>query len=128
MGNEVELRVIALIQDEHAQVLLLAMKDAPAIYYYPNLVLSCESETPSSFYSPIYGRLLIDRAVKAGLLVKEDDSFIPPENTPNVENVEVPEYFSYPKSHISVKDLRNEEIVFHGRLCTSRGMDGQNDM
>lgn len=128
MGNEVELRVVALIQDEHAQVLLLTMKDTPAVYYYPNLVLSCENETPSASYSPIYGRLLVDRAVKAGLLTKEDDAYVPLENTPNVENVEVPEYFTYPTTHISVKDMRNEEIVFHGRLCTSRGMDCQNDM
>ena len=128
MGNDVELRVVALIQDEHAQVLLLTMKDAPAIYFYPNLVLSCENETPAASYSPIYGRLLIDRAVKAGLLTKESDAFVPPKDASNVENVEVPEYYIYPKTHISVKDLRDDNIVLHGRLCTSRGMDCKNDM
>ena len=77
-------------------------------------------------YSSVYGRLLIDRAMKAGLLKEETESvYVPVENK---ENVEVGEYYKYPGCHITISDLREKEITIKGRVCTSRGMDGKNDM
>ena len=74
----------------------------------------------------MYGRLLIDRAVKAGLFKEDEDSHIVP--VESVTDVEVPAYYGYEMGHVSVKDLRSENVVIKGRLCTSRGMDGKNDM
>ena len=125
MGDEIEMKVVAMIQDEHAQVLLLDLGKTPSIYLYPNLVISCQDSDPSSSYSPIYGRLLIDRAVKAGLLSEGENGVVPIQN---VETVELSTYHDYPESCVSVKDLREEGIVVKGRLCSSGGMDGKSDM
>ena len=106
--------------------MLLDIGAVPSIYRYPHIVISCENEKEEQSYSSIYGRLLIDRAVKAGLLEEETESkYIPKEDA---NNVEVGEYYAYPPSHISVHDLRDEKISIQGRLCTSRGIDGKNDM
>lgn len=96
------------------------------MYRYPNLVLSCQDKESHSSYSPVYGRLLIHRAVLAGLLKEEGESQVLP--VKDVTNVEVPEYHAYEPGFISVKDLRSENLVIQGRMCTSRGMDGKNDM
>ena len=40
----------------------------------------------------------------------------------DVENAEVEGYYSYPDTHVSVKDLRGEDIVLKTKLCTKRGM------
>ena len=96
------------------------------MYRYSNLVLSCKDKESHSSYSPVYGRLLIHRAVLAGLLKEEGESQVLP--VKDVTDVEVPEYHAYEPAHISVKDLRSENLVLQGRLCTSRGMDGKNDM
>lgn len=106
--------------------LLLDIGAIPSIYRYPHVVISCQDEKDEDSYSSIYGRLLIDRAAKAGLLKEESEGKYVPER--DVSDFEVDEYYAYPKSHLSVKDLREEEIVLHGRLCTSRGMDGKSDM
>ena len=42
--------------------------------------------------------------------------------------MEVGEYYNYPGCHITISDLREKEITIKGRVCTSRGMDGKNDM
>ena len=77
-------------------------------------------------YSEVYGRLLIDRALKAGLLTKESDSlYVPIES---VENQPVAEYYNYPETQITVKDLRELNLSIKGKLCTSRGMDKENYM
>lgn len=90
------------------------------------MVLSCEDKNDNESYSAVYGRLLIDRAVKAGLLKEETESVYIP--VKNVENVEVGEYYNYPECHITITDLREKNMVIKGRVCTSRGMDGKNDM
>ena len=95
------------------------------IYRYPNLVISCEGEKDHD-YSEVYGRLLIDRALKAGLLTKESDSLYVPVET--VVNHPVAEYYHYPETQITVTDLRERELSIKGRLCTSRGMDQENTM
>ena len=69
----------------------------------------------------MYGRLLVDRAVMDGLLIEESMNVYVPKK--DVENVEVEGYYSYPVTHVSVKDLRSEGIVLKGKLCTGRGMD-----
>ena len=92
------------------------------------MVLSCENSEENASYSSVYGRLLIDRAVKAGLLQEKEGSesvFVP---VSNVEEVEVGEYYHYPPCHISIQDLREKKIKIKGRVCTSRGMDGKKDM
>lgn len=106
--------------------MLLDLGAIPSIYRYPHVVISCQDEKDEDSYSSIYGRLLIDRAVKAGLLKEESEGKYVSEK--DVADVEVGEYYAYPKSHVSVKDLREEKMTLHGRLCTSRGMDGKSDM
>ena len=131
MGDEVEMKVIAMVSDEHAQVvclcnlaslqLVLDIGNVESCYRYPHIVLSCDDEDRTSAYSSVYGRLLVDRAVMDGLLIEESmNAYVPKDN---VENVEVEGYYSYPVTHVSVKDLRNEGIVLKGKLCTGRGMD-----
>lgn len=89
-------------------------------------MISCQDKEDNAMYSSVYGRLLIDRAMKAGLLKEETESvYVPVENK---ENVEVGEYYNYPGCHITITDLREKEITIKGRVCTSRGMDGKNDM
>ena len=106
--------------------MLLDIGAIPSVYRYPHIVISCENEKDEQSYSSIYGRLLIDRAVKAGLLEEETESKYIPKG--DIDNIEVNEYYAYPPSHLSVHDLRNEKLSIQGRLCTSRGMDGKNDM
>ena len=92
------------------------------------MVVSCEDAEENASYSSVYGRLLIDRAVKAGLLQEKEGSasvYVP---VSNVENREVGEYYHYPPCHISIQDLRERQVVLKGRVCTSRGMDGKKDM
>lgn len=96
-----------------------------SIYRYPHIVLSCEHEQEEQSYSAIYGRLLIDRAVKKGLLTEIDSKAVPKGDFTSIEGEE---YYAYPKNHISVVDLSKEELTIQGRLCTSRGMDGKHDM
>ena len=131
MGDEVEMKVIAMVSDEHAQVvclcnlaslqLVLDIGNVESCYRYPHIVLSCDDEDRTSAYSSVYGRLLVDRAVMDGLLIEESmNAYVPKDN---VENVEVEGYYSYPVTHVSVKDLRNEGLVLKGKLCTGRGMD-----
>ena len=60
-----------------------------------------------------------------GLLEEKDSVHIP---KGNYDGVEGDEYYAYPQNHITVVDLRQDEITFQGHLCTSRGMDGENDM
>lgn len=77
--------------------MLLDIGAVPSIYRLPHIVISCENEKEEQSYSSIYGRLLIDRAVKAGLLEEETESkYIPKEDA---NNVEVGEYYAYPPSH-----------------------------
>ena len=96
-----------------------------SIYRYPHIVLSCEHEQEEQSYSAIYGRLLIDRAVKEGLLTEIDSKAVPKGDFSNIEGEE---YYAYPQNHISIVDLSKEELTIQGRLCTSRGMDGKRDM
>lgn len=91
-----------------------------SIYRYPHIVLSCDDEDRSSAYSSVYGRLLVDRAVTDGLL--EEDGANRYVAKADVENVEVEGYYSYPTTHVSVKDLRAENIVVKTKLCTKRGL------
>lgn len=87
--------------------------------------MSCQDKEATESYSEVYGRLLIDRAVKAGLLKKETDSlYLPVED---VEDVLVGEYYNYPECHISVTDLRERQLTVKGRLCTARGMNHEQD-
>ena len=91
-----------------------------SIYRYPHIVLSCDDEDRSSAYSSVYGRLLVDRAVTDGRL--EEDGANRYVAKADVENVEVEGYYSYPTTHVSVKDLRAENIVVKTKLCTKRGL------
>lgn len=91
-----------------------------SVYRYPHIVLSCDDEDRSSAYSAVYGRLLVDRAVTDGLLVEDGaNRYVAKED---VENAEVEGYYSYPDTHVSVKDLRGEDIVLKTKLCSKRGM------
>ena len=100
---------------------MLDIGNTESSYRYPHIVLSCDDEDLTSAYSSVYGRLLVDRAVMDGLLVEESANvYIPKED---VENVEVEGYYSYPETHVSVKDLRSEGLVLKGKICTQRGMN-----
>ena len=90
-------------------------------YRYPHIVLSCDDENRSSAYSSVYGRLLIDRCVMDGLLVEDvSNVFVPKEE---VENVPVEGYYSYPETHVTIRDLRGENLTFKSVFCTKRGLD-----
>ena len=98
MKDEINMKVVAEIHDEHAQVvshsiiliiiqLLLDLGSLPSIYRYPNLVISCQDKEDNAMYSSVYGRLLIDRAMKAGLLKEETESvYIPVETKHRIKN------------------------------------------
>ena len=58
--------------------------------------------------------------------MEEKDSIYVPKGDCN--GFEGEEYYAYPKNHITVVDFQQKEITFQGHLCTSRGMDGKNDM
>ena len=89
-------------------------------YRYPHIVLSCDDEDRASAYSSVYGRLLVDRCVMDSLLVEESPNvYVPREE---VENVVIEGYYSYPETHVTVKDLREKNLSFKTRLCTARGM------
>ena len=103
--------------------LVLDIGNTECSYRYPHIVLSCDDEERTSAYSPIYGRLLVDRAVTDGLLVEESANvYVPKEE---VENVEVEGYYSYPTTYVTVKDLREMNLTLKGKLCTARGMNGE---
>lgn len=97
--------------------------DTESSYRYPHIVVSCDDEDRSAAYSSVYGRLLVDRCVTDGLLVEEGDNvYVPKED---VENVPIEGYYSYPETHVTVKDLRSKNIVLKSTLCTARGMDNE---
>lgn len=90
-------------------------------YRYPHIVLSCDDEDRASAYSSVYGRLLVDRCVMDGLLVEDGANvYVPKEE---VENVVIEGYYSYPETHVTVKDLREEGLVIKTKLCTARGLN-----
>ena len=96
--------------------------DTLSSYRYPHIVVSCDDEAANGAYSPVYGRLLVDRCVLDGLLVEESEGvFVPKED---VENVEVEGYYSYPKTHVTIRDRRSEGLEVKTKLCTQRGFDG----
>ena len=97
--------------------------DTESSYRYPHIVLSCDDEDRSAAYSSVYGRLLVDRCVTDGLLVEESPNvYVPKEE---VENVVIEGYYSYPETHVTVKDLRDQQIVLNTCLCTSRGYQSE---
>lgn len=133
MGDEVEVKVLAMVSDEHAQVvgimlflhvqLVVDIGDTESSYRYPHIVLSCDDEDRSAAYSSVYGRLLVDRCVTDGLLVEEGANVYAPKE--DVENVPIEGYYSYPETHVTVKDLRSKNIVVKTTLCTGRGMENE---
>ena len=55
------------------------------------------------------------------MLIEESPNvYVPKED---VENVAIEGYYSYPDTHVTVKDLRSENLTIKTRLCTSRGMN-----
>ena len=68
---------------------------------------------------------IADKIEQTELKEETESVYVPVENK---ENVEVGEYYNYPGCHITITDLREKEITIKGRVCTSRGMDGKNDM
>lgn len=90
-------------------------------YRYPHIVLSCDDEDRAAAYSSVYGRLLVDRCVTDGLLVEDGPNvYVPKED---VEDVVIEGYYSYPETHVTVKDLRSDNITLKTKLCTARGMN-----
>ena len=92
-----------------------------SVYRYPHIVLSCDDEEKTAAYSPVYGRLLIDRVVTDGFLEETGDhTFVPKQD---VENELVEGFYSYPETHVTIHDLRNENLHLRMKLCTDRGMN-----
>ena len=55
------------------------------------------------------------------MLVEESPNvYVPKED---VENVAIEGYYSYPETHVTVKDLRSENLTIKTGLCTGRGMN-----
>ena len=90
-------------------------------YRYPHIVVSCDDDAANSAYSRVYGRILLDRCVLDGLLVEEREGvFVPKEE---VSSVEVEGYYSYPTTHVTIRDLRGEGLEVRSKLCTRRGFE-----
>ncbi|KAK8815198.1 hypothetical protein WA158_003410 [Blastocystis sp. Blastoise] len=120
--ENVKIDIIGLIQDKHVNVLMVNLHGVNSVYQYPCIVLDCEGEDDTHAYSEAYGRLLVDRAFKAGMFSMENNHYILKEK--EITKV-VEDYYTYPETEIHGIDLTDKHITLNSTICTGRGWDKQ---